>query len=622
MLAVAVDHRPAHAREIQLVDLRGHRRRIDPHPPFPLDGAWSPDGTRIAFSGANTEAGGHGHSYGLYVMNARTRRVRLVYDAPRDTFQFNPSWSPDGRRLAFHGGGGPWVVRVDGRGARKLAANLGVNPWEPPAWSPDGRKLAFGAFNGRDSALYTVRTRGRPRLRRITRKQTRSERAVEAGVSSPAWAPDGRWIAFERFGFASGPELSIVRADGRGERRLDLFGEFPVWAPRGRRIAFVADAARADEGGAGVPVGIGLVDLARKRGTIVANAVGPEWKVTWTADGTRIVFVAGRSRMYVGHPSGGMRRLSRAERKRLRLVPTSDQSWSSTGALLAVEGDFDRNSVVLRTLTPRGVAATVRWSHDDSPEWALDGRKLAFVRKTRTHQIYVLDVATRRARRLARGDDPVWSPNGRWIAFQRRRNVFVVRTSGGRARRVGAGGTPAWSPDGMSLAMGGRGIFVARVGDWKPRRIDQPVEVSPECGPPRPAPSAWSPAWSHDGRALAFTFEAPWCDPSGDFSWFAVVTVDGTLQREFEPIGESPQWAPDDSALYFRDYLFDLYRVRADGSDQKKIVDGPVGWFSLSRDGRLVAYENGDEVWVANSTGSGRRRVLRHADHAQPAWRP
>ena len=104
-------------------------------------------------------------------------------------------------------------------------------------------------------------------------------------------------------------------------------------------------------------------------------------------------------------------------------------------------------------------------------------------------------------------------------------------------------------------------------------------------GPPMPAPSAWSPAWSHDGRALAFTFEAPWCDPSGDFSWFAVVTVDGTLQREFEPIGESPQWAPDDSALYFRDYLFDLYRVRADGSDQKKIVDGPVGWFSLSRDG-------------------------------------
>ena len=162
------------------------------------------DGTRIAFSGANTEAGGPGHSYGLYVMSARTRRVRLVYEAPRGTFEFNPSWSPDGRRLAFHGGGGPWVVRIDGRGARKLAANLGVNPWEPPAWSPDGRKLAFGAFNGRDSVLYTVRTRGRPRLRRITRKQTRSERAVEAGVSSPAWAPDGRWIAFERFGFASG----------------------------------------------------------------------------------------------------------------------------------------------------------------------------------------------------------------------------------------------------------------------------------------------------------------------------------------------------------------------------------------------------------------------------------
>src|SRR6266568_2851305 len=51
MLAIAAYNTPSDGREIQLVGLDGRRVRVDPHPPLPIDGAWSPDGARTAFSG-------------------------------------------------------------------------------------------------------------------------------------------------------------------------------------------------------------------------------------------------------------------------------------------------------------------------------------------------------------------------------------------------------------------------------------------------------------------------------------------------------------------------------------------------------------------------------------------
>jgi TolB protein len=69
-----------------------------------------------------------------------------------------------------------------------------------PSWSPNGRKVAFVRRND----IYLVRRSGRG-LRRLTHR----------GGYAPAWSPDGRWIAFIR-----GGDLYIVRTDGRRLRRL------------------------------------------------------------------------------------------------------------------------------------------------------------------------------------------------------------------------------------------------------------------------------------------------------------------------------------------------------------------------------------------------------------------
>jgi WD40-like Beta Propeller Repeat len=84
-----------------------------------------------------------------------------------------------------------------------------------------------------------------------------------------------------------------------------------------------------------------------------------------------------------------------------------------------------------------------------SPDLAPDGR-LAFVRDG---DVYV-QAPGQSPRRLTRrgGDQPAWSPGGRFIAFSRGRHVFVVRATGGRARRLARGHEPVWSPDGRRIA--------------------------------------------------------------------------------------------------------------------------------------------------------------------------
>jgi WD40-like Beta Propeller Repeat len=84
-------------------------------------------------------------------------------------------------------------------------------------------------------------------------------------------------------------------------------------------------------------------------------------------------------------------------------------------------------------------------------DWAIDGRA-AFVHGS---NLFVLSPDGSR-RRLTRrgGTDPSWSPRGRWIAFTRGGQIWIVRSDGGRARRLTrkGGESPAWSPDGRRIA--------------------------------------------------------------------------------------------------------------------------------------------------------------------------
>lgn len=154
-----------------------------------------------------------------------------------------PAWSPDGTRLAFtsHRDGDEsdiWVMNTDGSQPRNLTPDPLPGTWEEfrPAWSPDGQRIAFASNRGGDVDIWTMRADGTD-FRRIT--------STEDFDTEPAWSPDGQSIVFRRSNPVQGSDLMIVPAEGGAVRRLSLPGEQrqPAWSPDGALIAYVQQPA-------------------------------------------------------------------------------------------------------------------------------------------------------------------------------------------------------------------------------------------------------------------------------------------------------------------------------------------------------------------------------------------
>ena len=148
--------------------------------------------------------------------------------------QFDPSFSPDGRRIAYrdsrHGINRDdeiWVMNANGSHATNLTRNS-ANDWSP-AWSPDGRSIAFASTRSGALNLWTMATDG-----------SRAERLTSSLSEYPSWSPDSSRVAFSML--SAGPvQIGVIDRDGAGERTLTPItenSELPAWSPDGSQIAF------------------------------------------------------------------------------------------------------------------------------------------------------------------------------------------------------------------------------------------------------------------------------------------------------------------------------------------------------------------------------------------------
>ena len=201
--------------------------------------------TRIAYvtevAGADGEA-----RYALAVADVDGHNEQVILDSPQPVM--SPSWSPDGKRLAYVSfeSGRPRIFIQDvASGERDSVASFpGING--APAFSPDGRHLAMTLSKDGNPEIYVMDLRT-TRLRRITRNA-----AID---TEPSWSPDGRSLAFtsDRGGK---PQIYRVVVEGGRPERLTFEGSYnarPVYSPDGAKLALV----HRDDG----RYRIGLLDL-------------------------------------------------------------------------------------------------------------------------------------------------------------------------------------------------------------------------------------------------------------------------------------------------------------------------------------------------------------------------
>jgi TolB protein len=202
-----------------------------------------------------------------------------------------PSWSPDGRRIAF--GTGVYqqgrfldidVVNADGSGLHAFGLKSS-SVGGAPSRSPDGRHLVWADHGG-----FAVANPDGSGLRQLR---------VSGNNGSPVYTRDGKQIAFWRSEH-NGTSINVVNANGGGVTRVRLIagglGDKIDWSPDGTRIAFNSGFDDNRKSGNVFTIkadGTGLVQLTHASGGKVNDGLD-----SWSPNGKQIAFVSNTSGTY------------------------------------------------------------------------------------------------------------------------------------------------------------------------------------------------------------------------------------------------------------------------------------------------------------------------------------
>jgi Tol biopolymer transport system component len=306
-------------------------------------------------------------------------------------------------------------------------------------------------------------------------------------------------------------EIYVMCGDGSRQRNLTnspASDDGPVWSPSGNLIAFTSDRDGDQEIYVMGSDGVGQTNLTQNDGT--------DGEPAWSPDGRQIAFV-------------------------------TDRDGNQEVYVMGADGSGPTN------LTQNGAS-------DFAPVWSPDGTKIAFTSdRDVNEEVYVMGIDGSGQTNLTKNPDvdnqPRWSPDGTKIAFVSTRGFpdnleLHVMTSDGQsvsALTDVCGGVfcyvedPSWSPDGREL------LFVW--GWWDPYHYSPPGNISVIKADgtemePREVGEGSRPAWSRDGRYIAFS---PKTDPSRDIlAQVIVMKADGSEAMILTDQGESwgPTWAP------------------------------------------------------------------------------
>ncbi|MEJ7810522.1 MAG: LpqB family beta-propeller domain-containing protein [Gemmatimonadaceae bacterium] len=477
---------------------------------------YSPDGRRVAFV---SQRSGNGDIYVLTLASGEL--ARITFDDGADRLD---AWSRDGKWIYFSSsaqdissmsdvfrvaaeGGTPMAVSGD-----RYASEYFATPGPDSSVTITARGVSAtqwwrkGCSHLDEAEIWSVRGTATPRFERLT----------EGGAKEmwPMWSADGRSLYY--VSDRGGAQNVWVRPVSGAPRQVTQFRAgrvlWPSISADGRAIVFERDfgiwtldvaSGKAEPVAItrrGTPAGPGVEHLTLTSG-LQELALSP--------DGRKVAFVA-RGELFAASAKDG----GDAQRITTSAAGESQPAWSpDSRRLVYVSTRGGARNLYLHDFTAGSETQLTSGSATDiSPRFSPDGRWIAFERDAR--EIRLIDTRTRAERALATGtlDIPpfvssrsfAWSPDSRWIAFlsggdRQFTTVSVVPVAGGTSRPVSwlanvFSGTLSWSPDGTYLLYDSgqrtEGGQVARV-DLIPRtprfREDQFRDLFRE-ETPRPVP--------------------------------------------------------------------------------------------------------------------------------------
>jgi tricorn protease len=468
----------------------------------------------------------------IWVANENgTGVARLTDHKARDIY---PRFSPDGSLIAFSsnraGNYDVYVIAAAGGKARQLTFHTADDT--VVGWTPDGRKVIFQSTRAK-GVFPTV--------------ATLFEVPVDGGLEQPvptdwgSWAsysPDGSKIAFTRhpgvwsrkhYRGSYAVDLWLMDVAAKKFARLgdDEYKGNCLWPMYGRNgeIFFVADRLPSEKG-------------VRYGGPEVMKSVNNIWKISerggrpaqvtrHTSGNLYFPSISGDGRTIVYEENFGLWKLDTASGKssEIRIDIRSDEKENAV-ALLTIQSEADAFSLspssrraaisahgeIFTVATDRGEPQRVTetsW-REGEPLWSPNGKWIAFVSdRTGREEIWIADERGREAKKLSDSDTDksalVWSPDSRWLMYSatdhRLRQVEIDsgNTVELASSEVGNITGPQYSPDGkwISYAKPDRNlrshVYVKPLDGGAERRIggDEFLVTS-------------GARWTPDGRKLLF----------------------------------------------------------------------------------------------------------------------
>ncbi|MBI4466798.1 MAG: PD40 domain-containing protein, partial [Acidobacteria bacterium] len=538
---------PTPSRVIQLTTLPG----LEDSP------TWSPDGRSLAYV---SDAAGN---LDIYVQQIGGGPAIKVTDSDADDAE--AAWSPDGSRIAF--------VSARAYPEKRLSTLLGMGTWQ-----------AF--FAGRNGDVWLMPALGG------------TGRRIAQDAYNPAWSPDGKKIAYQalregRWGLwvqevDTGSDPRVLNLDG-----LDVsVATQPAWSQDGKWIAFTAGGSQR------------LSIYLAPSGGGEPRELTPEHSValmpSWSPDGQWLFFSSDR---------GGKMNLWKARFENGRLA-TPRQVTAGSGADLRARLDPEGKRLAYSSVrnpsdlweynlkTAQAIRLTTETTLEDSARPSPDGTWLAFSSdRLGGNHLWLLNRKNGSLTQVSTSPGPGivvgshWSWSGNYLFYQDGGALWRYELGTGSSEKVYEGELASErfcvSADDKYLVVAQQGIRRVELGSAKTATLAQPAEGT-----------AADPACSPDDQWVAFHVER------GNTRKIWVVPLAGGPAQQLT-FGDSedshPTWSADSRLIYFVRNHQDIYVVARAGGERQPVtnyrsfsilLDYPV----VTADGQRLVFTRTDKA--------------------------